>query len=482
MKFQILSHAGLAITSNGVCLICDPWLIGSTYWRSWWNYPPVSKELIASLKPDFIYLTHVHWDHFQGPSLRKFGTSIPIVIPKEPCGRMARDLADMGFSNVIELRHGESLKLGDDFKITSYHFDIFLDSSLIIEAENYTLFNANDAKVMGAPLQQILTRHPKIDFVFRSHSSANPRACFEIINDSSAIVDDRERYVRDFALFVSAVRPRYAVPFASNHCYLHKETFRFNDFAVTPRMVEDYFKTHHIDTPQVRTMVSGDYWSDAEGFVIAKHDYFEDRQRHLDEYAASKKTILCELYEREARTTLPKQVLDRYFAKVFKAMPYLWCHRYRNNPVLYVLTAGKNSYLYEVDFYSQEVRQVSDYNDQSHPIQIHTSAAVMRHCMASDLFSHLAISKRVRYRVTSEKKYLLTSLNLFFNFYEYELLPIRKILNYRFFASWLLRWREIYLYMQIMKNIVLGRGFDYARHLPSSPVSIRRSEQASNLV
>src|SRR4030095_4703284 len=101
MKFQILSHAGLAITGNGVCLVCDPWLIGSTYWRSWWNYPPVSKELIASLKPDFIYLTHVHWDHFQGVSLRKFGKSIPIVIPREPRGRMRRDLDLMGFSTVF---------------------------------------------------------------------------------------------------------------------------------------------------------------------------------------------------------------------------------------------------------------------------------------------------------------------------------------------------------------------------------------------
>jgi glyoxylase-like metal-dependent hydrolase (beta-lactamase superfamily II) len=23
-------------------------------------------ELVASLQPDFIYLTHIHWDHFQG--------------------------------------------------------------------------------------------------------------------------------------------------------------------------------------------------------------------------------------------------------------------------------------------------------------------------------------------------------------------------------------------------------------------------------
>ena len=467
MQFQILSHAGLAITSNEVCLVCDPWLVGSTYWRSWWNYPPVSKDLIASLKPHFIYLTHVHWDHFQGVSLRKFSPSIPIVIPREPCGRMRRDLNSMGFSNVIELRHGESLSLSDDFKITSYHFDLCLDSSLIIEAEGYTLFNANDAKVMGAPLRQILTRHPRIDFVFRSHSSANSRVCFELLDDPSAVVDEQARYARDFALFVCAVRAQYAIPFASNHCYLHKETFHFNDVVTTPRMVEDYFKTHHIDTPQIRIMVSGDFWNDTEAFVVAKQDYFENRQRHLEAYVRCKKATLEELYATEARAVMPKPVLDRYFADVFNVMPYLWRRLYRNNAILYVLTAGENAYYFEVDFYSKEVHELSHYDDQRHPIQIHTSVAVMRHCIASSLFSHLPISKRVRYRVTSEKKYLLTLLDFFFAFYEYELLPIRRILNRRFFASWLRRWREIYLYAQIGKDMMLGRGFDYVRYLPS---------------
>jgi UDP-MurNAc hydroxylase len=467
MKFQILSHAGLGIMSHGVCLVCDPWVVGSTYWRSWWNYPPVSHELIATLKPDFIYLTHVHWDHFQGVSLRKFGFSTPIIIPREPCGRMRRDLHAMGFAKVIELQHGESLALSGDFTITSYHFDLCLDSVLIVEAEGYTLFNANDAKVMGAPLRQILRRHPGIDFVFRSHSSANARACFELLDAPATAVDDPTRYARDFALFVCAVRARYAIPFASNHCHLHKETFHFNDLVTTPCMVADYFKTYHIDTPQIRIMVSGDSWSDTEGFVVAEHDYFENRQRHLDAYVERTKATLEALYAQEARATVTQPEVARYFAGVFRAMPALWRRLYRNNAVLYVLTAGETVYYFEVDFYCQEVRELTAYTDQSHPIQIHTAVAVLRHCMASGLFAHLPISKRVRYRVTTEKKYLLTLLNLFFDWYEYELLPLRRILNRYFVTAWLRRWRELYLYAQIVKDVVFRRGFDYARYLPA---------------
>jgi len=62
--------------------VCDPWIVGSTYWRSWWNYPPVSPELLASIKPDYVYLTHIHWDHFHGPSLRRFDRATPVLVPK----------------------------------------------------------------------------------------------------------------------------------------------------------------------------------------------------------------------------------------------------------------------------------------------------------------------------------------------------------------------------------------------------------------
>ncbi len=149
MEFQVLSHAGLLVKSKtGKSLICDPWLIGSSYWRSWWNYPPVSKELVDSLKPDFIYLTHIHWDHFHGPSLQKFSKDTPVIIPKGGYKRMKEDLQYLGFNNIIELKHCESKMLEEGFVITSYQVWMFLDSALLIECEGTRLLNLNDSKHM----------------------------------------------------------------------------------------------------------------------------------------------------------------------------------------------------------------------------------------------------------------------------------------------------------------------------------------------
>ena len=67
MRFSILAHACMQVEADGKSLVCDPWLTGSAYWGSWWNYPPVSKHIFERLNPDFIFITHLHWDHFHGP-------------------------------------------------------------------------------------------------------------------------------------------------------------------------------------------------------------------------------------------------------------------------------------------------------------------------------------------------------------------------------------------------------------------------------
>ena len=80
MKFTVISHACLYIEHKETRLLIDPWLIGSCYWRSWWNYPEPKSDLIKSLKPTHIYITHLHWDHYHGPSLRLFEYLQPKVI------------------------------------------------------------------------------------------------------------------------------------------------------------------------------------------------------------------------------------------------------------------------------------------------------------------------------------------------------------------------------------------------------------------
>jgi UDP-MurNAc hydroxylase len=468
MEFQVLSHAGLLIQSRHDALVCDPWLVGSVYWRSWWNYPPVPTDLVESVHPDFVYLTHVHWDHFQGASLRRFDPATPVFVPKSPSDRrMVDDLTDIGFRDVIEVAHGESVRLDPEFTITSYHFGPCPDSVLVAVCDGVTLLNANDAKVMGKPLEQILERHAPVDFVLRSHSSANSRVCYEIVDRPSACVDDPDAYARDFAAFARATRTRYAIPFASNHCYLHDETYRFNDSVTTPVAVAAHCAGDP-DTPPVTVMVPGDRWSGERGFELETNDYFTKRSEHLREYRDSQVAKLEAAAAHEQAAQFDMAEVQRYFGAFYAALPLLLRFVFRGRPVTWVLYAGDQRTIVETDLYAKTIRLLDRIDDGVNGIQIHVSLHIMQQCMSANLFSLMPISKRLRCRVTASNVRSVEVLKKTFNLYERGYLPLRKTLKVRFVREWARRWRELLLYAEIILKRLGGRRFRFADYLPAA--------------
>jgi UDP-MurNAc hydroxylase len=468
----VLSHAGLEVRGAGVSLLVDPWIVGSAYWRSWWNYPPVAPELVARLRPDFIYLTHIHWDHFQGASLKRFSRATPVLVPKGHFGRMRRDLHGLGFRDVRELRHGERVELAPGFAITSWQFYPFLDSTLAIECEGTTLLDANDAKFMGAPLEQILSRHPAIDFVFRSHSSANGRVCFDVVDDPETPLDDEEGYIASFASFVRRCNARHAVPFASNHCFLHRETFGLNHTVKTPILVEEWFRRHGIASPELKVMLSGDSWDSESGFAIdlAKRRFFDRRDECLREYAAANRDKLEAFYAEEARAKVTPRVVERYFARFRAALPWAARRLFKDLPVTFVLTAGEATTRIEVDVHRGTVRELpADAPPAAEPFEIHTSTYVFKRCVSLDLFAHLAISKRVRFRTTRRLLPRMKLFELLLALFEVEILPLRNVLRPRVLETWLLRWRELGLYARIAADLALGRRFSQERYIGAAP-------------
>lgn len=483
MRFQILSHAGLLVEHAGKSVICDPWLVGSCYWRSWWNYPPVKPELVASLNPDYLYLTHVHWDHFHGPSLEKFRKDVTFLVPKGNYDRIREDLHQLGFKNVIELRHGESFEIAPDFRLVSYQFGVFLDSAAMIEGGGVKLLNLNDCKHMGGTLKQILDNHPGIDFVFRSHSSANARLSYQIMDKPTEAVDDISSYIENFAATAVATGAKYAVPFASNHCHLHDDTFHFNQHVQSPALVQAYFRRHGIDKPELKIMVSGDVWSKDKGFQLSDKDWFSERDAHLRNYLADNRGKLESFREQEEKVKLPLKTVQKYFVRLRDATPWVLRFLLRKQRFTYVLKVDEQRRLiYELDFSKGEVRELTTYNDVDNPIQIHTSAFIFLRCIAYDIFSHLSISKRVTYRVQSSRKRYMEALNFIFNLYEYDLIPLRHLFRWRSIQTWLLRWRELVLYAQLVRDKVLYRRLDLKKYLqPANGVIVdaRRSSAGS---
>jgi UDP-MurNAc hydroxylase len=457
MEFEILSHAGLRIEHGGTTLVVDPWLLGSAYWRSWWNYPPVDAARARAVRTEFIYLTHIHWDHFHGPSLRALGKDVQVLIPEDRYDRMFRDLRAMGFTRIREIPHGRSFALRPDFTVTPFLFFPLTDSMLAVRAGHTVLLDANDCKICGLPLRQVKRMFPAVDFVLRSHSSANTRVCQEYLEAEGVdyeSVDNKEDYLRSFSNFMGAIRPRYAVPFASNHCHLHRETLKFNRWQQTPKDVRDFFRSYrqeHGLATELVTMLPGSTWNDRAGFcVISEADWFEDRERRIDEYGEACKQKLTEYYAVENRSTVSGADLQRYFDRLHAHTPWFWRRRFAQRAIYLKARTEQREDLWKVDLHARTVTPVSNDEYLKSDMRIEMPASILKQALRMNMFSQTGISKRVKWIGTKQSMPLLNFFMLMLDFEEYELIPLHRNLSLRSIRVWMRRWRELLGYAQLI--------------------------------
>lgn len=470
MKFTILSHAGLLVEHNDKRVVCDPWLLGSCYWRSWWNFPEPPRQLISDLSADYIYLTHLHWDHFHGASLKKlFDPEIHILVPKVPTRRMVTDLNYLGFHNVTEIPHGSSIQLADDFSLSSYQGGIAVDSAVILSSKNTTLFNANDCKVFGLPLKQITQRFPKIDFVFKSHSSATAIPyCIESYEETFSDLRTQSDYIEEFCRFALSIGARYAIPFASNHCFLHRETMQFNNMAVRPGDVKDRFQRvsslMDMDSECV-VMVPGSHWCENEGFQLEEFD-FADSQSYIIALRKKYERKLNLQYKKEDETQANFESFNDYFNSFLKSIP--WPIKKLLNPGIVFRTTdcdGQHNWL--VDTRSKKVVTLP-LNESEKYVVLETSPLILNDCTQIKMFSVWTASKRLKIYLPSASdlkrvQTLFSSLDL----YELESLPLKQNFSFRSLNIRLRRWRDVIEALGLLlKHKILSRPFIIADLYP----------------
>jgi UDP-MurNAc hydroxylase len=468
MKFTILSHAGLLIEHAGVRLVCDPWLLGSCYWRSWWNFPEPAPALVADLRADFIYLTHLHWDHFHGPSLRRlFDTRTPVLVPKVTTRRMVEDLNYLGFKDVRELPHGRLAHLGDDFTLRSYQFGLGVDSAAVISAGGVSLFNCNDAKFFGQPLRQIMRDYPRIDFIFRSHSSAGPVPyCVdnhERLLPNFARTDAADQFVR-CALYVGA---RYAIPFASNHCFLHRETRNFNATATTPEDVRQHFQQvagRAGSSSECVVMPPGSEWSVREGFRLRPFD-FAAREEYIEALLAKHGARLADFYRDEDAIAADFESFRSYFAALLRALPWP-LRRWGLKPLVFRTRDAAGEHCWLVDPQRGAVLQLAAAPSDCTLIETHP--AVLRDCARQRMFSVWTASKRLK--ILLPQASALKQVQRWFtilDLYELDMLPLRRNFELRALGVRLRRWREpVELVRLLARRVLLRRPLNVATLYP----------------
>lgn len=99
-----IGHSTILIEMDGLRILTDPLLR---------NYiGPLQRQYplpdVNTIKVDAVLISHLHGDHFDLPSLKKIGHDVTLIVPNGA----GTYLKDRRFSNVTEIRPGNSLMLG----------------------------------------------------------------------------------------------------------------------------------------------------------------------------------------------------------------------------------------------------------------------------------------------------------------------------------------------------------------------------------
>lgn len=149
-------------------VLCDPWVTFEDQSVSgFYNFPKCTytREQVAAIAPDFIYVTHTHPDHFDPPTLALFDPKTPILVADYDQNFTARMAQEAGFTDIRIVPKDSGLTLnGDDHVwIEPAANSPEVDSIATFRIDGMTALNANDNIFHGGQCEALRDKVGGID-------------------------------------------------------------------------------------------------------------------------------------------------------------------------------------------------------------------------------------------------------------------------------------------------------------------------------
>jgi UDP-MurNAc hydroxylase len=455
MRFTVIGHACLYIETGSERLLVDPWLSGSCYWRSWWHFPPNVEIGPELLDPDYVYLSHHHFDHFHYPSLRRISKKAKVLIPRFGVDVMRHELDHLGFKDVTELPHGQVSTMSSGTRIASYQYGPD-DSALVVERDGIVLADLNDCKINGPAVVPMLKTFGSPTFVFKSHSFAQAYPnCYEIGDPADAELMTREDFLETFVDAIRKLRPTHAIPFASMVAFLHPESRQCNVYAVRPPEVVEAVNASDVAAhTKTVLMVPGDRWSSESGFALKPNDYYARQDEWIERLAREYEPKIMQEEAEERTMRLTFEQFERYFGDVLASLPPLiWLVLKR--PMVFFVPSHPEPY-WVLDFKSRSVRRMAKPPEKRAGI-VSIREGILADAMQKKVVAFVHISMRIRIDLAAggvSTDFLFWGL---LSLQELGYFPLRKVMTRR--AARVL-WRRRLEVWGFVRSLLSFRSFD----------------------
>lgn len=240
MRITSIGHAGLYIETAGGSILCDPW-VSPAYFASWFPFPDNSDlNWEAYRNPDFLYVSHLHRDHYDPEHLRSgVSKETTVLLPDYRTDDLHEALRALGFRRIRVIPNSTQVHLADGLRVMivallSPSDGPIGDSALAVDDGSACILNQNDAKPgdMGA-----LLSFGNYDAHFLQFSGAN---WWPMVYDLPAQAktafgtSKRANGLARAQRYVEEINARYTVPFAGPAAFLDDELMAYNDIGNSP--------------------------------------------------------------------------------------------------------------------------------------------------------------------------------------------------------------------------------------------------------
>jgi len=228
-------HASMRIDTPAGSILCDPW-VNPAYLASWFPFPDNSRLDWAALgDTDYLYVSHLHRDHFDAAHLKRFvNKRATVLLPEYPTSELEDELRELGFTSFLKTVSDEVHELGGGLRImiqalTSPTDGPIGDSSLWVEYDGVRLLNQNDARPAD------LTRFAELGHVHAHLLQFSGAIWYPMVYElphAAKTAFGKQKRDRQFDRtfrYIADLKASHVFPIAGPPCFLDDELWQFND-------------------------------------------------------------------------------------------------------------------------------------------------------------------------------------------------------------------------------------------------------------
>jgi UDP-MurNAc hydroxylase len=215
-------------------VLTDPW-VNPAYFGSWFPFPDNSQlDWDAIGRADYLFVSHLHKDHFDPEHLRKhISKKTTVLLPEYPTSELEDALRDCGFRSIVKPRSGDPIEL-DGLTVmiqslTSPTDGPIGDSSLWLSDGQYRVLNQNDAR--PSDLDAFRELGPVDAYLIQFSGAIWFPMVYELPARAKQALGltKRERQFDRTLRYIEEMGARFVFPTAGPPCFLDEELWGFND-------------------------------------------------------------------------------------------------------------------------------------------------------------------------------------------------------------------------------------------------------------